>query len=330
MTPATEHRFLPAVPAGFVLGETESLPSGLRRITLEQFDRSIDRLESGVELDRAVHETRKSIKRLRATLRLVSGEIGTKVYRVENELLRDTSRLLAPIRDGWVMVDAVARLRSEFTSQLAPTAFAHIEQALIDRHERRRQRTLDDENLFPVVVTTLRAARQRYAAWPVESRTERTGKRTIRDTFEAIEPGLRRTYDRGRAEMDQAAVDPVEEHFHQWRKRVKYLRHQMEILEPLWPEVVSAHATTLDQLGELLGDEHDLAALLQLLADIPSLAADGAERAMLAALAQHRRRELQRAALAVGMRVYAESPGRFIDRMGTYWDSRRAALNPPF
>ncbi|MGF1666575.1 MAG: CHAD domain-containing protein [Acidimicrobiia bacterium] len=330
MIPATEHRFLPAVPAGFVLGETESLPGGLRRITLEQFDRSIDRLESGVELDRAVHETRKSIKRLRATLRLVSGEIGTKVYRAENGLLRDTSRLLAPIRDGWVMVDAVARLRSEFSSQLAPTAFAHIEEALTDRHERRRQRTLADENLFPVVVTTLRAARQRYAAWPVESGSERTGTRRIRDTFEAIEPGLRNTYARGRAEMDHAAAEPVEEHFHQWRKRVKYLRHQMEILEPLWPEVVSAHAATLDQLGELLGDEHDLAVLLQLLADIPSLATDGAERAMLAALAQHRRRELQRAALTVGMRVYAESPGRFVDRMGTYWDSRLITLDPPF
>jgi CHAD domain-containing protein len=123
--------------------------------------------------------------------------------------------------------------------------------------------------------------------------------------------------------MDLAASQPTAEHFHQWRKRVKYLRHQMEILEPLWPEVVSAHAVSLDNLGELLGDEHDLAVLVQLVADIPSLSGDGMERAMVAALAQHRRRELQRAALTLGMRTYAESPDRFLDRMGIYWKSGR-------
>jgi hypothetical protein len=80
VTLAADRRYLPAVPSGFVLGEVEPLPAGLRRITLEQFDRSIDGLVNGEDLDRAVHETRKSIKRLRATLRLVSGEIGPMVY----------------------------------------------------------------------------------------------------------------------------------------------------------------------------------------------------------------------------------------------------------
>lgn len=316
-----DSRYLPAVPAGFELGASEPLSSGLRRITVEQFDKSLELLEGSDDLDRAVHETRKSIKRLRATLRLVVGEIGTKVYSAENALLRDTSRLLAPIRDGWVMVAAVGGIREEFGAHLAPGALSRLEESLVERHERMRRRALDDDMLFPTVVTTLRAARSRYAAWPVEG-LELPGRRAIRDRFAAIEPGLRKTYARGRDEMDHAVRHPHEVHFHEWRKRVKYLRHQIEILEPLWPEVMDAHATALDRLGELLGDEHDLAVLIQLLSDVPTLCPDPTERAMVAALAQHRRAELQRAAITLGMRAYAETPDRFVERLGSYWQAR--------
>lgn len=316
-----DSRYLPAVPAGFALGAVEPLSSGLRRITVEQFDRSLELLEGSDDLDRAVHETRKSIKRLRATLRLVVGEIGTKVYSAENALLRDTARLLAPVRDGWVMVSAVQGIQNEFGAHLAPGALGHLEESLVERHERRRLRALDDDTLFPTVVSTLQAARTRYAAWPTEG-LELAGRRAIRDRFAAVEPGLRKTYARGRTEMDLAVRQPTEIHFHEWRKRVKYLRHQVEILDPLWPDVMEAHASSLDRLGELLGDEHDLAVLIQLLSDMPTLCPDPTERAMVAALAQHRRKELQRAAITLGMRAYAETPDRFVERLGSYWKAR--------
>ena len=319
----TDHRYLPMPSSAFVLHEREALGPGLRRVTLEQFDRSIAGLQSQADVDAAVHETRKSIKRLRAVLRLIRGEIGEEVYRAENVLLRDTSRLLAPIRDGRVMVDTVTRLRTEFATQLAPTALSGIERALIERHRRRRERALDDETLVPVVVTTLRSARARYGAWPVDSNLPAVyGRAAIRDRFEAIAPGLDRTYRRGRRQMEQAATDPSATNFHQWRKRVKYFRHQVEVLEPLWPEVLTGLATSLDRLGEILGEEHDLAVLVQLVSEVPTIAVDPIERSLMAALAQHRRARLQQASLVLGMRVYAETPNRFVDRIERYWDAR--------
>ncbi|MFO7548505.1 MAG: CHAD domain-containing protein [Acidimicrobiia bacterium] len=324
--PPVNRRYLPAVPVhGFELGGDERLSEGLQRITLEQFEIAISGFQGpDADIDTAVHEARKATKRVRAVLRLVRGEIGGRVYRVENAALRDTARLIAPMRDGAVMVDSVRRLRESFGHKLASGVFDELEGALVDRHLQRRQRVLDDEAVFPTVIASLEAARARYAAWPVEPALAATGspKRTaIRHGFGALEPGLAATYGRGRREMQTAMTDPVSEHFHLWRKRVKYLRHQMEVLTPLWPEVVGGMAKSFDRLGEILGEEHDLAVLLQLVAGVPSMCPDPVERSLLAALAQHRRVELRVAAGALGSRLFAERPEQFVDRMAAYWDA---------
>jgi len=57
----------------FRLGGGERTPDGVRRIARGQLDMSIERLagDTDEDLGTAVHETRKSLKRLRATVRLV-------------------------------------------------------------------------------------------------------------------------------------------------------------------------------------------------------------------------------------------------------------------
>lgn len=322
-----QHRYLPAVPEGFVLGDQEPLATGLQRITVEQFESAIQRLTAGNDIDAAVHTVRKSMKRLRAVLRLVRPELGEKVYRAENVILRDTARLLAPMRDGQVMATAVGGLRADFDGQLAPEALAELEEALWERHHLRRQRLLDDQTLLPTVVATLRAAKHRYAAWPIESLAitpdDPLGRRPIPNAYSSVGPGLASTYARGRNEMDRAVADPTAHHFHQWRKRVKYLRHQIEILIPLWPEMMSTYARSLDDLGEILGEEHDMAVLTHLLATDRTIDGPPAERALSGALAEHRRGYLQQAAVVLGRRTYAETPKRFSERLGSYWDAGR-------
>lgn len=331
MLDQVHHRYLPAVPEGFALGEEEPLAVGLQRMTMEQFDRSIEQLTKGDDIDAAVHAARKSMKRLRAVLRLVRPELGDKVYRAENVILRDTARMLAPMRDGKVMAQAVGDLRKGFEGQLAPEALTELEDALWERHLQSRRRVIEDRTIFPTVVATLRAARNRYAAWPTESLAmtpaDPIGRHPIPDRYSSVGPGLMRTYARGRQELDLAIEAPTGHHFHQWRKRVKYLRHQIEILEPLWPEMMAAYARSLDGLGEILGEEHDLTVLVHLLATDRTIDTDPIERALAGALAEHRRRYLQQASIVMGRRAYAESPNRFADRIGSYWDIDRGRLS---
>ena len=135
--------------------------------------------------------------------------------------------------------------------------------------------------------------------------------------------------------MRSAISAPTPEHFHEWRKQVKYLRHQMEIVSPVWPEVVGGLATSLSHLGDVLGDDHDQSELVRLVASLPDLMPDPDERNLLVALSQQRRRELAGAAVVMGKRIYAESAGpirdagsRPIGRLGGC-DASKSRLEPP-
>ena len=58
--------------------------------------------------------------------------------------------------------------------------------------------------------------------------------------------------------MSRAYDKPEETAFHEWRKRVKDLGYQTQTLRELWPPVLKRFRDELDQLGDLLGKEHDL------------------------------------------------------------------------
>ena len=314
-------RYLPAVPEGFALGADESLAAGLRRLSLDELDRAIGGLTLGSDLDQAVHEARKSMKRLRALLRLLRDTLGEDVYRFENDRLRDAGRLIGPVRDSAVLVAEVSAMRQRYSSHLRRTTMDGLEERLVERHATIRQGLADDPKRLGDVVVALRSARARYRVWPVDGdeATGARGRTPVEHSFDVLRAGLERTYRRGRKEMRIARERPTGHDFHQWRKRVKYLRHQMELLQPLWPEMIGGYASVLTDLGELLGEEHDLSELLRLIASEPGLCDDAVERSLVTALAQHRRSEVQTAALMIGRRVYAERPGQFTERMSAYW-----------
>lgn len=317
---AEERRFLPAIGDGFAIGRREPLAVGLRRVTVDQFDGALRSMAQD-PMDLAVHEVRKATKRVRALLRLVRTQLGDDRYRTENAVLRDTARLLAPLRDADGVVISVEAIRDRYGSQLRSTAFADLTVRLAERRRRVFERTVDEDD-WPRVAYSLRSARARYAAWPVDDEAARAhGMSVVNHGFGSVGPGLTSTYRRGRQEMAEATTRPTADNFHAWRKRAKYLRHQMELLSPLFPEVLEGYAAALGRLGEVLGDEHDLAELLRFLAANPAYVPDPTERSMLVALVQHRRAELQTAALSLGSRVYAETPNRFTRRVADYWSA---------
>ena len=89
------------------------------------------------------------------------------------------------------------------------------------------------------------------------------------DGFEAIGPGLARGYRRGRRALREAVDRPTDEHVHEWRKSVKTLWYHVRLLEPAAPSVFAPAIEALDHLAEALGDDHDLAVLVERLASDP-------------------------------------------------------------
>jgi hypothetical protein len=227
-------------------------------------------------------------------------------------------------------LSAALSVQSIYGDLLADGTFVEMIERLSRRRDLLELNALEDPHLVGRVVRSLERAYHRYSSWPTDPEAREVYGMGIRDSYEAIEPGLGRTYDRGRRRMVVAYTRSAPGDLHEWRKRVKDLRHQMEFLAPVWPEVVVGTALTLDRLGEILGDDNDLAELVSLLSARPDLCPNPRERSLLKALAAQRRLELQTAAEILGRRVYAERPKCMTDRFGEYWGARQMAIAGSF
>jgi CHAD domain-containing protein len=319
-----DHVVLPL--PGFRLHPGEPIGAGLQRLGIHEIDHAINGFYDGEEAFReAVHEARKSIKKIRALLRLIRFELGERVYAFENAWMRDTARLISEVRDVAVTVNAVDDLYGIYGAFLVEGTFDEMRERLVVRRDRVEERAMEDPELIHRVVTNLERARARYASWPTDPDARSAYGMGIRNDYAALGPGLEATHARGRREMVTAYRRPSPQHFHLWRKRAKYLRHQMEILTPMWPEVMIGMAITLDRIGELLGQDHDLSQLLEHVADRPDLCPNPLERSLLAALVEQRRSDLQTAARILGRRIYTETPAALDDRFRGYWEAMELA-----
>ena len=309
------------------LGHAEPLAVGVKRVTMGQLEHAASGFFEGPEsFGAAVHGTRKSVKRVRALLRLVRGELPERVFRFENESLRDTGRILADIRAAQGVLDAATSLHDIYGDLLAAGTFGELLERLARRRDLAELNALEDPNLVGRVIRSLERAYQRFGSWPTDPDAREVYGVGIRDQYAAIRPGLGRTFAHGRRSMAAAYREVPGSDFHEWRKRVKDLRHQIEVLAPLWPEVLVGTAMTLDYLGDLLGEDNDLAELVDLVAERPDLCSDPRQRSLLRALAEQRRSELQQASEILGRRVFAEKPVNLTHRFGEYWESRQMAI----
>ncbi len=312
------------------LGGAEPLGVGVKRVTMEQLELAARGFfGSSADFGLAVHESRKSIKRIRALLRLIRDGLPKKVFAFENQSLRESAHLLADVRETQGVLDAATSVQSLYGDLLADGTFDELVSGLERRRNLAEASALEDPNLVGRFVRSLERAYHRYASWPTDEEARSVYGGGIDNSYGVIHPGLRRTFSHGRHNMVRAYREPTAENFHDWRKRAKDLRHQMEFLAPLWPEVVVGTAITLDHLGGMLGEDHDLAELSALLTQRPDLCPDPRERSLFNALAGQRRDELQAASEILGRRVFAERPAALTDRFGEYWESRQMAIGRP-
>jgi CHAD domain-containing protein len=131
-------------------------------------------------------------------------------------------------------------------------------------------------------------------------------------------------YRQGKKSGADAYVSGSDEAFHEWRKRAKDLRYHVDLLEPVWPEVMQNVEKTLHGLTDCLGDDHDLSDLRRILTTSPRLTRGAKSVTRVFELIDRRRSELQAEARPIGARIYCEKPKAFSARVGFYWDAWRA------
>jgi CHAD domain-containing protein len=161
-------------------------------------------------------------------------------------------------------------------------------------------------------------------------RAMRTGRKRARrwtvsaDEFDALEPGVRKSYKAALHGMSAAAKEPTAETVHEWRKRVKDHWYHARLLCPIWQKPMKVHAELADQLGDVLGKHHDLEVFSQRLADQTLGHANALE--VLMGLARRRQQALVEDAFSIGARLLAEPAGSLAKRWRSYWETWRTEV----
>ena len=301
----------------------EHVPDGIRRIARGQLQDARDDLDgtSSRRLGETVHETRKRIKRLRASVRLARDAIGEERYESENTALRMAARRISAPRDAQVLVETLDAVTERFGDELAPDSTAALRARLAAEKEAATEALHDGANgngAIAATIVTIDHALSRTTTWTFEP-----------DGFDALSPGLRRIYRRGRRAMKAARNDPSAEHLHEWRKRVKDLWHATEIVQCARPKQLERFAGRTHTLSGLLGDHHDLHVLREYVATHPQCFAAAIDQQALLAVIDRRSRRLGEKALARGRKLYKPKPKRFVREIERGWRKRAAAAPKP-
>jgi CHAD domain-containing protein len=244
----------------------------------------------------------KRVKKVRGLLRLVRP--GFKGFARENAALRDAARTLSGLRDHAAMIEALDRLAARYPERIDGRRMVPLRRAL----EARREEAAGASDLGDRIAAfqeVLAAAKDRADGWRLKP-----------EGWDALGPGLARIYGQGREAMAVAHKTGRGEDFHAFRKRVKDHGYHARLLAPVWPVLMEPYAALLDDLGEVLGEQHDLVAFAPVVEG--SVLAPEA-RAGLEELVVEERRRLEARALVIGARVYAERPKAMARRMGAWW-----------
>jgi CHAD domain-containing protein len=301
-----------AAPRSYQLLDGEALSDGVARVASGRFDSALDELRGRTDNgnEKAVHEARKDMKKLRSLLRLVRAELGEEVYARENEAIRDAGRRLSELRDADVMIETLDALADHDPDGLPADVAGGLRQALEANRQAVSQDGAGRRHAQAEALRVLGEARGRVDEWPLEQ-----------DGFAAIEAGLKRSYRRGRSAYGVVAKNPSVENLHDWRKRVKDLWYHHKLIECAWPGQLKAYGDEAHRLSDHLGDDHDLAVLRAWAQAHPAAAGGLPELHAFNAAVDRRRGELQRDALALGARIYSEKPGAYMRRLRSYWNA---------
>jgi CHAD domain-containing protein len=224
------------------MDDSASMGEFLRAACLRELDSALTRLSGQGDRDLAVHEARKSIRRVRAWLRLLKRDRREQMRPVD-QALRSLRRTLGPLRDAASRLGALQALaRKRDTSDLKPGLLAAIEQMKSRKAQLWRRfprRGLAFSRLREGLAEVIRG----LPAWPLHDVDSREVRR-----------GLTRAY--GRAEKAGRAcygtTGAVRRHA--WRGKLRVFLLQAQLTGPS-----NVDLEKLKALVQAMGNENDLA-----------------------------------------------------------------------
>lgn len=295
----------------------ESLVRGVQRIALEQLDKVLSAPSRAGDRRSWVHETRKSIKRVRALLRLVRSGLGDATWREQNARLRHVARMLSPMRDDDVL--------GQISHRLAETADARLAAALSAFDTSRQEVALPASSDPALAEATLGEAHTQLR----HARKCLSGLAVAGEVVDIAGTGLATAVRAGRRALSAVQSDPTDERWHELRKAVQVYWRQIVLLEAAWPEIQHARAETARELSQILGEMQDLAVLAAAAREWDSTTHPGAKARRIVAGCRDRQQQLADVALPGTARLFALPPKAVAAEFRGCWSAAiaRSAAN---
>jgi CHAD domain-containing protein len=247
----------------------------------------------------AVHDARKKFKRVRALYRLIQAD-AKEFRRRENARIRDIAQTLSAVRDATALVETVDYLTSQAKSPEEMAALAFASKALTERRDRIAHEEQDLPAKMEAAAASSRQAIEALQDLRLEDDPRRTAKRLGRS--------WKKQRQRAQAALAECHANAHAEVFHDLRKAGQTYWMHLALLGSIWPSAMSAKQKEAKQLVDLLGHEHDLSVLTQLVNESPELFGESETLALLLGAIITRQQALRQEAREMARDVFADSP----------------------
>lgn len=269
---------------------------------------SLLKVKKGADLEGTVPKVRENLKIIRAALRLVRD--ANKSYKKQNAFYRDGAKKILPMQKAIAMVKAIDLINEQYSERLYKNAFTELRNHLEKQKEEEIDSAINGEHIF------------RNMHQDLEDKCGTLKEQLSKPiAFDTIESGLKRVYQRGRKAKKKLSDSQTNESFHELQKRVNYLKVQLEIIKPIWPNMMDVWKAELKKLSDLLVTSEGLYQLSEFLKTKSGSNATEDGSYLMKTLIEGHREQVQQHAMLLAQKIYCLKPKQFIGLIQAAWDS---------
>jgi len=290
----------------YQLRRQTSVGSELRKLAAKELRSARKELERTTPPhDEAIHEGRKSVKKVRAIVELIDADNGNGLADSNKRLAR-VNHTLSRVRDADAMLEILKKLRNENGQVIRRRQFTRIER-LLASHKRAAMKAAKRDGAWKSVRQELRQLQQTSKRWRLTHRR-----------FGAIAPGIRSAHRLGRKAMARAQKSQRPEDFHEWRKQMKALWYELRLIEGC-TRGLGRDVAALNRAETWLGDDHNVVVLCEELSKDASICGGQVNLDRLRLVADQYQCELRQKALASTRRIYRRKPRQYQRTVKLAW-----------
>jgi hypothetical protein len=277
------------------------LTGEVRRILAEEIGKVLIHLDvARSRPEQGLHKCRKRLKSARALLRLVRS--GDETFcNAENQCYREVATLLAGPREATALVETIDRLAASFPEHSAGGGLDAVRDTLVARqHEMHGGAGLGAAIGAAIAACEEGIVRVDRLALPDQPE----------QAADVLAEGARITLLRAKKALDKAGSRGEADDFHDLRKAAKTHGMHLSLLGRLWPTPIKTRRKAVDELGERLGELHDVFVMRALLEADDQPLGPPEDTRLLGKLLKRSEKSLKKSCLAEAAELFGDSPRR--------------------